>query len=205
MPLSTYADLKAAIGAWSFNRADLPAAELVALGEARLNRDLRLRAMEREAQLSGEAGWRLIALPDDFMAPVALWRITPAGRERLTPARADLTPAETPGAPRRWAVDGEAAALDRPLAEAGQFVLRYIGRLQLSAQAPANWLLSRHPDAYLSACLVEAALWAQDDDQAVRWQARYEACVQSVRHAETASRRIPLRPEPAACDGGWIR
>ena len=72
MPLDTYAGLQAALGAWAVNRTDLPAADLVALAEARLNRDLRLRRMEVEAPLALSAGARLAALPDDFLEPLAL-------------------------------------------------------------------------------------------------------------------------------------
>lgn len=197
MPLSDYTELKAAVGAWSFNRSDLPAGDLVALGEARLNRDLRLRAMEAEAELTATAGERTLPLPEGFQAALALWREDGAGRVPLRRVAGTITVSSAPGWPDYWTVEGETIAFERPSETADAYRLRYLKRLTLSEDEPVNWLLTNHPDAYLAAALVEAALWAGDEEQAVRWQARYQAAVEAINGREALARAAPLRMELA--------
>ena len=195
MALSTYAELQAAVGAWSFNRTDLPTADLAALGEARLNRDLRLRAMEAEAVLAVSAGARTAALPAGYLAPLGLWREDASGRTPLRRVVGPIAVSAAAGVPEFWTVEGEAIGFERPCAQACSFTLRHLRGFELSDAAPTNWLLANHPDAYLAACLVEAALWAADDEQAVRWQARYQAAIDAINNREAKSREAPLRTE----------
>lgn len=197
MALSNYTELKAAVGAWSFNRTDLPAGDLVALGEARLNRDLKLRAMEAEAALVATPGARTMALPAAFQAPLALWREDGAGRVPLRRVSGPIAVSSTAGTPDYWTLEGETIAFERPSEAADAYGLTYLKRLTLSDAEPQNWLLTNHPDAYLAAALVEAALWAADEEQAARWQARYQAAVDAINHREGAARAAPLRAERA--------
>lgn len=201
MPLSTYAELKAAIGAWSFNRSDLPAADLVVLGEARLNRDLRLRAMEAEAALAVTPGQRSADLPAGYIAPLGLWRETVAGRAQIRRVAGPIETSTQPGLPAFWTVEGEAVGFERPCDQPCVFTFRYLRRLALSDAEPTNWLLDNHPDAYLAAALVEAALWAADEEQAVRWQARYQAAIDAINSREARNREAPLRAEAAELAG----
>lgn len=199
MALSNYTELKEAVGAWAFNRTDLPAADLVALGEARLNRDLRLRAMEAEASLTAAPGERTLPLPDGFQAALAVWREDGAGRVPLRRVAGPVAVSAAAGWPDFWTIEGETIAFERPSESADAYGLRYLKRLTLSDDAPTNWLLAHHPDAYLAAALVEAALWAGDDEQAVRWQARYQGAVDAINHREAQVRGAPLKPGlPAA-------
>ena len=195
MPLDTYAGLQAALGAWAVNRTDLPAADLVALAEARLNRDLRLRRMEVEAPLALSAGARLAALPADFLEPLALWIDFGAGRRALRFVPAAMATSAAAGSPRLWSVDGASAAVERPADRDYGLTLRYLQRLDLASAALAdgtqcNWLLAAWPDAYLAGGNVEAALWLQDDAQAMRWQARYQDALESINRIEARSRSL---------------
>ena len=74
-------------------------------------------------------------------------------------------------------------------------VERAAGRVFVGVAGFQPRLLANHPDAYLAACLVEAALWAADDEQAVRWQARYQAAIDAINNREAKSREAPLRTE----------
>lgn len=199
MALATYANLQTAVGSWSFNRTDLPATDLIALGEARLNRDLRLRIMETTATLTGVVGARTIALPTGYMEPLQLWREDASGPIPMVKAPPGLRTYDTSGEPIYWAIEGETVAFERPCAEAYSFTLRCLARFALSDTTTTNWLLTNHPDAYLSAALVEAALWAADDEQALRWQARYQAAIDAINAREAKSREAPLKTDiPAA-------
>src|SRR5436190_23356645 len=117
MALSNYAELQAAVGAWSFNRTDLPTADLVALGEAQLNRDLRLRAMEAEAVLAVSAGQRSAALPAGYLAPLALWVEGASGRTPLRRVAGPMAVSSAPGTPAFWSVEGESIGFERPCAQ----------------------------------------------------------------------------------------
>jgi hypothetical protein len=204
MALSTYDGLRAAIGGWNFNRAALPTDDLVSLAEARLNRDLRLRAMETEDALTGVVGSRTIDLPAAFLEPLALFiERDGVGREALRFVPADMSFRAAPGQPRYWTIDAGALAFERPCDQAYDFTLRHLARFQLCATAPqdgsqSNWLLATWPDAYLAACNIEAALWLEEDDQAVRWQARYADAVASIGAKEARSRALTtLAADPA--------
>ncbi len=193
MALDSYAGLLAALGAWATNRSDLPAADLVALAEARLNRDLRLRRMEAETALTLAAGARTAPLPGDFLEPLALWAEEGSGRRALRfVLSSGLAVTTTAGAPGPWSVDGDALVFGQPADQDRALTLRYLQRLDLAGTAPAdgtqvNWLLLHWPDAYLAAGNVEAALWLQDDEQAVRWQARYADTATAISRTEARS------------------
>lgn len=201
MALSTYDELQAAIAAWSFNRTDLPAEDLITLGECRLARDLKLRATESDATLTGVVDSRFIALPSGFVSPVRCWIELGTGRDELAKLTPGVTTLLGSGQPEHWTIEGENLAFERPCNSAYTFTLRYFGRLTLSDASPTNWLLTNHPDAYLSAALVEAALWVADDEQATRWQARYEAAISGIANVESRSRSAPRRTDIPALMG----
>jgi len=182
MPLATYADLKAAIAGWNLDRSDLPVADLIALAEARLNRDVHVRMAETDTPLAGVMGSRLIALPAGFLEPIALFAAPPGlGRRELRFFPPGMETSAAAGLPEFWAVDGANVAFERPCDQAYAFVLRSVQALAaLSDAAPTNWLLTQAPDLYLAACNVETALWLEDDEQAVRWQERYADALGSV-------------------------
>jgi hypothetical protein len=198
MSLQSYADLQAAIGTWNVNRTDLPATDLIALAEARLNRDLRLRVMETDNPLSAAIGLRTIPLPAGFLEPLALFLELASGREELAfvPDRMDTS--ASPGQPWCWSVDGSNLVFERPADQAYAFTLKMLTAFALSDAAPTNWLLANHPDLYLAACNAEAALWLVDDEQFGRWAGRYGEILASVNAHEARSRApAALRADPA--------
>jgi hypothetical protein len=200
MSLSTYADLKAAIAGWNMGRPDLPSAELVTLAEARLNRDVKVRTAEADTPLAGVSGSRFIPLPTGFLEPIAMFvTLDGQGRSelRFAPAAMETDPAA--GLPQWWSIDGANVAFERPCDQAYAFTLRSLQQLMaLSDASPTNWLLADAPDLYLAACNVEAALWLEDDEQALRWQARYDDALKAVNHQAHRSRaKATLSVDPA--------
>ena len=188
MALATYADLQAAIGVWNVDRTDLPAADLIALAEARLNRDLRLRAMEADQPLTAVIGARIIALPAGVLEPLALYIERDSGREAMRFLPAGLDTSTAAGEPLYWTIEGGDLAFERPADQAYAFTLRVLQAFALSDAEPVNWLLSTYPDVYLAACNVEAALYQLDDGQAARWQARYQDAAAAINAKEARSR-----------------
>jgi hypothetical protein len=58
--------------------------------------------------------------------------------------------------------------------------LRYYQKLSTPAGAIVNAILTGYPDVYLYGCLVEAAIFTQDQDAALRYIPLYNASVSGL-------------------------
>lgn len=192
--LGTYAELQSAIASWNFARTDLPVENLILLAETRINRDLKLRNATTDESLTGVVSSRQIALPSGFISASDCWLVNSVGRVELYQLPPGITTITSSGQPEYWAIEGEYLTFERPCADDYAFVLRCITKLAL-ASTSTNWLLTNYPDVYLAASNVEAATWIQDDAQAVRWDARYQAALSGVNSIEARSSRAPLRTD----------
>lgn len=186
MALTTYDALCTAVADW-LERTDLGAraADFVALAEARMNRQLRLAAMEGEATLVAAAGVRRLPLPGQCCEALGLWR--EEGAERIamryrTPLMAPR--GAEPGVPRFWTLEGGEVALDRPCAAEQVFILRQVERLGLSPAAPTNAVLAEHPDLYLFGALAEAAPYLRDGEMAAMFLGRFEMALAEAKVAD---------------------
>lgn len=186
MALMTYDDLKTAVADW-LERSDLAgrAADFITLAEARLNRELRLAVMEAEASLAAAAGARTLSLPADCREALGLWREDGAERQpmRYRPAGL-LARSDVGGRPDYWTLEGRTIVLDRPCDREIGFLLRQVGRLALSAEAPTNAVLAEHPDLYLFAALAEACPYLRDGEMAGHFNARFEMALAQARAAD---------------------
>ena len=181
MALDSYTNLKTAVADW-LNKAglsgvDTKAAEFIALAEAEMNRDLDTREMTAVATvtISGED----MALPADF-AGTRSFRINGSPAMPL----AYVQPQEFDGAtgtgkPTRYTITDRIVFDPVPDAEY-EARHRYRRRLpSLSTQIPTNWLLRKHPDAYLWGALKQAIVYFRDDDRAVI-EARFKAAMGAI-------------------------
>lgn len=197
MAIGTYAQLKTALETWLSRSGDTTvsgnAADFVTLAEARINRDLPLRMMQTTTTLTGTPGSRSIALPSDFIEPYALFLTTFGVHTMLTPAVAGNFEYSTgTAAPIGWCINGSNIDLDKLSDLAHTYSFRYRKSFALSDAAPTNWLLTNHPDCYLSACIVEAAMLTQDMDKISVWEQRYKGAVEDI--AWTDARSISVAP-----------
>jgi hypothetical protein len=200
MALDTYSNLKAALASWNFDRTDLPDSDCVTLAETWLQRELLIRTGEIETDLTGVASSRYITLPTGFLAPVALFvDISGLGRTELAFVPAGMETTEAESRPDFWTVAGTNIAFERPCDQAYTFPFRFVQAFTpLSDSAPTNWLLTNQPDLYLAAANLEAALWLQDDDQAVRWKLRRDEALAGVNFQASRSKSLAtLRVDPA--------
>jgi hypothetical protein len=190
MAITTYSELQTAVANW-LHRADLTARipEFIALAEARLNRDLRLRTMESSEAVSTTIGSRFVALPAGFLKPLALFIERSTGRDALTFKPSRLETDATPGEPEFWTVDGANIAFERPADAVYPMTFRMLKAFALSDAAPANWLLSNYPDLYLAATLAEGFGYLSDDE-ALKWVARYGQTLAEVNAKEARSRSL---------------
>lgn len=183
MSISTYSDLVTAVGNW-LNRDDLATQipDFIALFEARMNRMLRVPAMEGALAFSTSS--EVNALPTDCLSvrEVALDADPDIVLVPMTPAelRANY-PFSTAATPAAYAIVGTNLKLAPPPSDAVTVNLQYYRSIPaLTASADTNWLLTAHPDAYLLGSLCEASAFIIDDDRALRWKAAWDEVLAEI-------------------------
>lgn len=156
MTITTYDELKTAIGNWA-QRTDMSsfADEIIDLAEADLNR--KVPFSEADANLTATISSREIDISAlNVSEPVALWLTTEEEDDQIPLKRDGSFPYfDTSGYPGFAALDdnNDRIDFDRPADQAYTFRFRYRGRYALSDAAPTNQLLTDHPDAYLLSCM----------------------------------------------------
>lgn len=188
MAFDTFDTLKDAVREW-VHRDDLTdrIPDFIALGEARIGRELRLRRQVTTITSNTTAGTRTIALPNDFLE-LARLRCTspdqPIDYIAATQIASAYFDSDT-GSPRRFAIEGAELHLYPKPDAIYSIALTYYARVPaLSASAPTNWLLSEQPGLYLFAALAEAAPFIGQDERAPMWDGRFRAEAESVRTAD---------------------
>jgi hypothetical protein len=183
--MTTITQLYQDVSSWA-NRSDLtdyiPA--FISLFENRVNHTLRVRA--QETAFSGTIASNLIALPADFAAFKALWQegyeyhpLKPVSLEMLIAAD------QTTGVPRNWAIDRTNVRFDG----VGDITGVYYATLPaITADAPTNWLLTSHYDAYLFGVLSEAFDYLMDDPRSARYAARSLSVLDAIQSADHKDR-----------------
>jgi len=199
MALDTYANLKTSILNW-MTRSDLSGnvAEWIALGEARLNREL--SAVEADATLTGVADSRTIDVSSySIDRPIFLMLIDSDTGDETEMTRQDrIVRRTTSGDPRYWEFNKntEEINFDVPLNEAYTFRLRYDQKFNLSDAAPSNWLLTNHPDAYLAASIAWGGLFTEKMETAAGFRALLETELVSVKQQIGETKRANLVVDP---------
>lgn len=198
MSITTYAELKTAIADYS-HRSDLESKipDFIVLAEARLSDMLLLRNMEVETTITCTVNQNYIALPTGFISPVALWLNISGDRgDELRLVLPEQLDYETSASmPSEYAIDGDNIRLDCPAASAYTMPFRYIKSFALSDSNTTNQLLTKRPDIYLWASLVEVADYASDDENLQKWMARMNAAVSGYRATENRSRAVLLNSD----------
>lgn len=169
MSISTYAELKTAVGTWRRRSGatvlSTNAADFVTLAEARLTRVLRLRVMWSNTTLTGTTDVRTLALPATFAEAAWLVRTdTEPYKEIPKNTSEGMVYYSASGQPTEWCINGTNIDLNRPCSSALGFLFRYRAKFALSDASPTNWLLTNHPDIYLAAVLVWSGLLTKNQD-----------------------------------------
>lgn len=181
MALDSFTNLKTAVADW-LNKAglsgvDTKAAEFIALAEAEMNRDLDTREMTAVATvtISGED----MALPADF-AGTRSFRINGSPALPLVYCQPEEFDGATgTGKPTRYTITDRIVFDPVPDAEY-EARHRYRRRLPaLGSQMASNWLLKKHPDAYLYGALKQAIVYFRDDDRALI-ESRFKAALSAI-------------------------
>lgn len=189
MALATYNDLAASISTWMARDMSALAADLVKLAEARVARDLRLRAQVAQTTLTTVAGTQTVALPSDWLEteniglssttpPRALHVVTPELMDEKFPA------GYSPGTPTDYCVVGTNLQLGPTPDAVYTIQLDYYQRFAALSGTGTNWLLTYHPNVYLWACLAEASLYMMDEQRATLWDAKYQNAVKLLQDTD---------------------
>lgn len=194
MAISTYAELQTAIGNWLGRPGDPLIAAIIpdwiALCELRINRELRVRAMEERATASVNGPF--VALPGGFLAMRNLQLNTSpvTALDMVSPELIDRVGAgSSTGRPRLYAVVNDEIQFAPAPDAAYTAEMVYWKKLDpLSALTATNWLLANAPDVYLFGALVEAAAYLGDDAHLGSWDARYQSAIGRLQAADDAGK-----------------
>lgn len=188
MSISTFSELKTAI-ADTLNRQDLTATipNFITLCESRCNRTLRTRDM-RTRNAAYSISTALTALPAACREVVKV-RLTSTSPSKplkyRTPEDADMLLEEigdVTGEPDWYTIEGGYLEVVRPPGTTYTAELVYYANLTaLSDAAPSNWLLSKHPDAYLYGSLVHSAPYLKDDERLGIWAGLFDSIISDIR------------------------
>jgi len=156
--MTTYATLLADVASWSA-RTDLATVlpRMVALFELRVNREVRVRAMETD--FTGTIVDNEIAQPAGFLEFKRLWPATNQ-KNYLYPQTLDMVRGRTEGVPTLYALDGSNVRFNGTGDIEGVY-WKQIPSLQTDGH---NWLSTNHYDAYLFGTLAEVYTWLKDNE-----------------------------------------
>ncbi len=164
MALANYADLQTSVASW-LHRGNLTAMipDFINLAEAKINREVRIRAMEQVATGTVAAS---VALPTGFVEMIALTVSTGNKTWPLT----YVPPAELnteSSAPYRYSIVGD-NLLFATIGTGYTYSLTYYEKFD-ALSTGVNWLITNAPDIYLYATLLEAAPYIKDDPRIATW------------------------------------
>lgn len=204
MALANYSDLKTAVANW-LNRSDLTTyiPDLIALGEARVYRELRIRAMETALNSTIASG--VIAVPATYVemkncyvdgSPVQhLTRKTSAWIYENYPTRS------ADGKPKFFAQDAGNFIFgpypDSAYTIKGTYYARFTA---LSDSNTTNWFTTNAPGILLFASLLEAEAFMKNDPRIELWDAKYEEEKAIIMREENAEQ---FSGSPLSMSASW--
>jgi len=195
MALATYSDLTSALAGW-VDRSDLTSRipDFVSICEARVNRKLRIREMQAEADVSLVAGTRTAALPSDF-AEVRRLYINSSPIKRLD----YVTPEEywdrylgtNTGKPIAFSIEGSNLVFG-PTPDAA-YTAKLLYYRQLPAlSSSAHGVFVSNPDLYLYGSLVAAEPFLKNDKRFGLWKAQWDEAMMEL-EAQTSRAQGSMR------------
>lgn len=214
MSITTYTNLQTSVSDW-LQRADMASRipDFVTMFEAVCNRRLRLREMETSVGITlgtptyallTETGDELVTeadpdidltagaadLPTDYLT----WRrVTWTGSPRteleyVHPSILSAWYPTTPsGIPQHFTIEGSTLKV-RPTDSASMIEFDYYQRIPDLATNSTNWLLTAHPDLYLSGTLYEAFSFIPELEKALLWKARRDELFEEIKLLDKATK-----------------
>lgn len=191
MPLDTFSGIQAHIVSTAMRTGDteFTAAVLnfITLFETRVNRSLRVGAMEKTAVLTPNASGA-ITLPADYLEFRSVQPTTAGyGPMELVAPDFQVGRYDGSGVPQRFSIAGSTLQT-YPNANGAVRVVYFAKIPPLSDAAPTNWLLAAAPDLYLYGSLLEAAPYMEEDARAQVWKTYYDTAMADLKASDVSAR-----------------
>ena len=197
MALSTFTELKDAVADW-LDRSDLTARipDFITLAEARVNRDLRIRAMEVRSTMTTTAGKQYFNLPTNYiqMRNIQLNTNPTTPLEYITPEMLDrLYGSSTTGKPRAYSLIGDEIQLAPIPDSAYTLEMAFYEKFTAlgdgtSGTVTNNWLTLNAPDVLLYGALMEAEPFIKNDERIPVWLQAYRDGIDKLQKADANDR-----------------
>jgi hypothetical protein len=197
MALSTFTELKDAIADW-LDRSDLTARipDFIALAEARINRELRIRPMEVRSTMTTTAGNQYFNLPGGYiqMRNIQLNTNPTTPLEYITPEMLDrLYGSSTTGKPRAYTLIGDEIQLAPIPDSAYTLEMAFYEKFTAlgdgtSGTVTSNWLTTNAPDILLYGALMEAEPFIKNDERVAVWLNGYGNAIDKLQKADQRDR-----------------
>ena len=197
MALGTYTELKDAIADW-LDRSDLTARipDFIALAEARINRELRIRPMEVRSTMYTTADQQYFQLPGGYiqMRNIQLNTNPTTPLEYITPEMLDrLYGSTTTGKPRAYTLIGDEIQLAPIPDSAYQVEMAFNEKFTPLGDGSAgtvtsNWLTANAPDVLLYGALMEAEPFIKNDERIPVWLNGYSNAINKLQQQDQRDR-----------------
>lgn len=179
MSLTTYAELQTAVASW-MHRTDMTSVipDLITLGEKRIFREVRCKAME--STLTGTIANGVVAVPSDYLA-LKFARIVGTPVSQLVGASASQIYSRYPlrssdGKPKMIGREGSNFIFG-PYPDSDYDIAGIYYAKPESIATSVNALFTESPELYLFASLSEAGAFVNNEKSLVKWQAKYKEIV----------------------------
>jgi len=197
MALSTFTELKDAVADW-LDRSDLTARipDFIALAEARISRELRIRPMEVRSIMYTSSGQKYFNLPGGYlqMRNIQLNTNPTQPLEYITPEMLDrLYGSNTTGKPRAYTLIGDEIQLS-PIPDAAyELEMAFYEKFTAlgdgtSGTVTTNYLTKNAPDVLLYGALMEAEPFIKNDERIPVWLNGYSNAVENLQKADQKDR-----------------
>ena len=197
MALGTFTELKDAIADW-LDRSDLTARipDFIALAEARINRELRIRPMEVRSTMYATVDQQYFNLPGGYiqMRNIQLNTNPTTPLEYITPEMLDrLYGSTTTGKPRAYTLIGDEIQLAPIPDSAYQVEMAFYEKFTPLGDGSAgtvtsNWLTANAPDILLYGALMEAEPFIKNDERIPVWLNGYSNAIDKLQKQDQRDR-----------------
>ena len=193
MAITDYATLKTTLADY-LHRSDFSDAVLsnfVSFAEIRLNRTLRVLAMEAETELSLTAGVNEIDLPARFSEQINLqYKATKEVLESVdnTTLSDYKNYDDVPAKPYFFTTTGEKIKFESYSDATYALDFKYFKKFDIAAD-DTNWLLENAPDAYLYGSLMEAKAYAKSREDLATWSEGLRLSIKDLNDQASRTRR----------------
>lgn len=191
MALTTYTELKTAIGNWMDRGSVLTSVipDLISLAEVEINNSLRARAMIASTTITTSTSYNYAALPTKFNEIISfiddqgevLQPVSMAGLRGLRYSRSAQRP-------EYYSITSR-IEFDAVSDQVYTFNLDYYKRLDL-ASTETNDILTKYPNLYLFGSLIAAEPYLKNDARMATWISMFQQTLTTANLIETKENRI---------------